>query len=159
MAPSSDAGSVRVVALLLRHLVPPLEDGELKCILRCGQWRDDEAARADDPIFGQTEIRRHEEAVPMEVPRLIDSEVAASPVRSARATTDFVLVCGGGGSEQAERRRAASGGGMEVGMDRVGAHRPHLYNAKAKGWRVARRAASGPMGGGASVPGLAQRWR
>ena len=95
-----------------------------------GLWWHGEAAHADHPVFWQTEIQRHEDAVPMELVGLVDPKVAASPVRSARATTDFVLVCGGGGSEQAERRRAASGGGMEVGMDRVGAHRPHLYNAR-----------------------------
>ena len=50
---------------------------------RCRKWRHGEAARANHSALGQAEIRRHEEAVSVELPRPVDRQTAASPIRSA----------------------------------------------------------------------------
>ena len=71
---------LRAVALRLGHPVPPLEDGVAEGLVGVGERRHGEAAPADGPVLREAELRRHEEAVSVEGPRVPDLEGAAPPV-------------------------------------------------------------------------------
>ena len=85
-------------------------------------------APANHPPLGQTEVRRHEKAVLVELSRLVDCEATASPVRSARAACRRPCSCSWWREEWSRSRRRRV---EEMWLARHTA-RPLLYTDEGK---------------------------